>query len=338
MNAESPSAALTELLAGGLIAQGVACAAELRVADLLDSGPRSSDEIAAAVGAHPPSLYRLLRMLAMVGVVAEHEQRVFSLTAVGARLRTREEGSLAPLARFFGDAAHATACGALLQAVRTGRSAFRCSHGDEAFAWFAKHPDAARTFHEAMTATSSGAADAVLPAYDFSRFEVIADVGGGQGLLLARILEMNPGTRGVLFDRSEVVESARGTFRDRGLLERCTLVAGDFFRSIPEACDAYLLKNVLHDWGDDACIAILARCAAALGPAGRVLVLEHVLTPPGVPSFAKLLDVEMLVMSDGGRERTQAEYASLFAAAGLTYVGLVPTESPMQIVEARRAT
>jgi hypothetical protein len=333
----SPDAELMNLLTARFISRGIASAAELGLADHLEAGARTSGDVARALGADAPSLYRLMRMLAMAGVLVERDDGAFALTPVGACLRKSAPGSLAPMARFLGERSHDAAWAELTHSVRTGESGFRRAHGMRTFEWLAQHPDAATVFDDAMSSVTSTAAAAITAAYDFSPYRVIADVGGGQGRLLAEILEATPGARGVLFDRPQVVEEARRRLADHGLAARCAICAGDFFEAVPPGCDAYVLKNVLHDWDDESAAKILGNCAARLDEAGRVLVVEQGLTRPGVPSLAKVLDVEMLIMTDGGRERTDAEYAALFAASGLRLARVVPTESPMQILEAVRA-
>lgn len=327
---------LMKLMAGKCITAALAAAARLRVADHLKDGPRSAEDIAPAAGAHPPSLYRLMRALATVGVLEEHADRRFALTPVGTFLRTDVPGSLAAMAELFGEPLQWAAWAELTDAVRTGTCAFENVHRMSVYDAVATHPGLAATFNAAMTGMSAQLVRSIVAAYDFSRFATIADVGGGLGLVLTAILEANPAVRGVLFDRPSVVEGARQRVADAGLLGRCELVGGDFFETAPAGCDAYLLKNVLHDWDDDAGVRILGRCAAHMARAARVLVLEQVLPPAGVPSFSKIADLEMLVATRG-RERTDAEFAELFARAGLRLERCLPTLGPLQILEAVHA-
>jgi len=191
-------------------------------------------------------------------------------------------------------------------------------------------------FNQAMTSLTGVAADAVTQAYDFSGLTRIADVGGGHGLFLSKILKANPRIRGILFDLLHVAEGARKLLDDAGLSARCEIMCGDFFTSIPAGCDAYILKHVLHDWDDARCEKILSRCRDAMAAGGRVLVVEMVVPPPGVPSFARLIDLEMLAISSNGKERTEQEFADLFGRAGLSLARIMPTQSPYSVLEALR--
>jgi O-methyltransferase/methyltransferase family protein len=331
-----PPAVLMKLMAGKCITQALATAAHLRVADHLKDGPRSAEAIAPGVGAHPQSLYRLLRALATVGVLVEHADRTFTLTAVGQFLRTDVPGSLAAMAELFGEPLQWAAWSELTDAVRTNTCAFHKVHGMSVYEAVAAHPELAAMFNAAMTGMSGQLIRSIVAAYDYSQFAAIADIGGGQGLVLTAILEAHPAVRGVLFDQPSVVAGAKQRIADAGLAGRCELLAGDFFETAPAGCDAYLIKNVLHDWGDDACVRILRQCATRMAPGAKVLVLEQVLPPPGVPSFSKIADLEMLVATSG-RERTDAEFAQLFAQAELRLARCVPTQGPLQIIEAVHA-
>jgi len=331
-----PPALLTNLIFGKCVTQAVAVAAHLGVADRLKDGPRTADAIAPACGAQPDALHRLLRALATVGVVVEHADRTFSLTPVGDCLRTDGPSSLAAMAKLFGEGWHSAAWADLLQSVKTGESAFPRVHGEPGFAWMRSHPREAEVFHEAMTGFSTMTAFVVASTYDFSSAKTIVDIGGGHGFLLSTILRQHPQARGILFDLPDTVAGAKDPIAAAGLAGRCEVVGGDFFQSVPAGGDVYMLQHIIHDWDDDASVKILAGCAAGLAPGGRVLVIETVLPPPGVPSFAKVLDLEMLVVSDGGRERTEREYATLFERAGLQLDRVTPTPAPVAILEATR--
>lgn len=332
-----PSAMLMQLVTGECVAHCISAAAHLGLADLLAKGPQPSDHLAHACGAHAPSVYRLCRALANVGVFEEHDGKRFSLTPVGECLRTDLNGSMAGTAKMFGERWHSAAWAELLHSVRTGEPAFPKAYGEGIFEWFSTHQEEAEIFNGAMTSFSSTTAAAVVDAYDFSSFTRIADIGGGHGFLVASILEANPKLRGVLFDLPQVVGGATDFLAKRGVDRRCQVIAGDCFKSVPGGCDAYVMKHVIHDWSDEACTTLLRLCAEALVPGGRILVIEHVIPPHGVPSLAKIIDIEMLVMSHGGYERTEAEFAELFGRAGLRLSRVVPTESPVAVLEAERA-
>jgi hypothetical protein len=325
---------LMQLIIGRCVAQCISVAAHLGLADRMTNGPQASEELARACGAHAPSVYRLCRALANAGVFEEHAGKRFSLTPMGECLRTDVSGSMAGTAKMFGERWHAAAWNELLHSVHTGEPAFPKVYGEGPFEWFSTHREEAEIFNEAMTSFSSTTAAAVVAAYDFSSFTRLADIGGGHGFLLARILKANPKVQGVLVDLPQVVEGAKDLLAKNGVEQRCEIVGGDFFKTVPEGCDAYMMKHIIHDWGDEACTTLLRHCAQGLTPGGRVLVLEQVVPLRGVPSMAKIVDIEMLVMTQGGYERTEAEFAELFSHAGLRLSRVVPTESPVTLLEA----
>ena len=322
------------LLAGGFVAQAVSVAARLELADRLADGPKSADTLAKEAGAHGPSVYRLMRCLAMVGVFEERPQRTFALTPVGACLCKRGPHSLASMALLWGADWHIRPWTALEHSVRTGQSAFPQVFGQPLFEWFGKERAAFDTFNQAMTEFSEMACAAVVASYDFSGFRRIADVGGGHGRMLTEVLKAAPSSTGVLYDMPAVVEGARRPLAEAGLQNRCEIVGGDFFERVPPGCDAYVIKHIIHDWDEASCLKILRHCKAGLAPGGKVLLIEMVLPPPGVPHFGKFLDLEMLVMAPGGEERTEDEYAALFQKAGLRLSRVVPTPSPVSVIEA----
>ena len=327
--------ALLRMMTGYWISKALNVAAELGVADLLRDGPRSSDELAGACGAHPAALYRLLRALAGVGVFTELDGRRFALTPLAELLRSDVPGSMRALARMYGSEQY-RAWDGLLESVRTGEPAFDRTFGASYFDYLGRNPDAGAVFNEAMTGWTTQVADAVVEAYDFTGVNTVVDVGGGHGLLLATILRAHPSMRGALFDLPHVVAGAGPLLEAAGVADRCVTVGGDFFASVPEGGDAYLLAQILHDWDDERCRPILENCRRAMRPDGRVLVVEQVLPPANEPSLGKWLDLHMLVLLTG-RERTEAEYGALLEAAELELTRVIPTSSGAGIVEAVRA-
>jgi hypothetical protein len=315
----------------------LAAAAELNVAEQLVDGPKTALEIAGTMGVHAPSLYRLMRALAAVGVLSQDDGDHFELTAAGQLLRSDIPGSFRAMVMLLGRQWHHTAWSSLAESVRTGESAFARVYGAPHFEWLQANPEEGAIFNEAMTSLTTVAADAVIQAYDFKGLQKIADIGGGHGLFLSKILKANPLANGVLFDLPHVAEGARKLLDDTGLSARCQVVGGDFFNSVPAGCDAYVLKHVLHDWDDPRCQTILRRCRDSMALGARILVVEMVVLPPSDPSFARLIDLEMLVISSNGRERTEREFAALFAEAGLALARVIPTHSPYSILEALRA-
>lgn len=333
----SPTAALMSLITGKFMTQAISTAAELRLADHLQGGPLTAGELARRTGADASAVYRLLRALAMAGVFTEHEGRTFSLTPVGEMLRTGVSGSLTGMAHFFAEPWHHRAWSGMTHCVRTGESGFTQVHGAPLFQWLGTHPAESEVLSKAMVTLSSALAQAVVAAFDFRCFSRIADVGGGHGALLGAILKAAPEARGVLFDLPGVVAGAGPTLAEAGVTDRCEAVGGDAFSGVPQGCDAYVIKHVLHDFGDDDAARILGHCAAGMSPGGRVLVIETIVPGIGVPSFAKLLDLEMLVMTPGGLERTEVELRELLARGGLVLDRVVATQSHVSILEARKA-
>ena len=270
--------------------------------------------------------------LASVGVFIEVDHRRFGLTPAAELLRSDARGSLRAVAIMAGEDWTWRPWGELYQSVKTGERAFDRIFGVPPFTYLAGNPGAAAIFDEAMTGWSRLNSAAVAAAYDFSGIGTLMDVGGGHGTLLATILEANPELRGILFDTPEVVEGAGARLEAEGLTDRCRVVAGDFFATIPDGADACILKSVIHDWDEERATVILRNCRRAVGPGGRVLLAEQVIPPGNDPHVGKLLDLEMLIMA-GGRERTEAEFRDLLAGAGLRLTRVIPTASPMCVIE-----
>src|SRR5215212_813859 len=314
---EPASAGLLPLIYGYQVSQAIHVAAALGIADELADGPRAVGDLASATATHADTLRRLLRALAAVEVLREEPDGTFGLTALGEELR----GPAGLIAAFIGRPYHWTAWGQLLHSVRTGENAFRAVHGVDVWEYRAQHPEEGAIFDAAMTGLSRRVNAAVAAAHDFGRYGVLVDVGGGHGALLAGILDRHPGVRGVLFDQPAVVAGAEDGFE---------VVGGSFFEFVPEGGDAYLLKSVLHDWEDEAAIAILRTCRRAARAGTALLVIEREFDLPAT----KFSDLNMLV-GPGGRERAPEEYAALLAAAGYELVGETPTVAGVSVFEAR---
>jgi hypothetical protein len=315
---------LFQLVSGYRVSQAIYVVVKLSIPDLLVDGPRGSDELAHATGTHPEALYRVLRFLAGVGLFEERAPRQFGLTSLGTSLRTDSPGSLRAQVLNQLDPSCWEAWGQLLYSVRTGETAFDQVHGMGRFAYLAQHPDAARIFDQAMTRNTARSGDALTRGYDFSGIGRLVDVGGGHGLLLATILRAYPTMHGVLFDRPEVVAGAPAILEAAGVAERCEIVGGDFFEAALPGGDAYVLRQILHDWADTQAREILTNCRRAMQESDKVLVIERVIGPDDQHALSVLrLDLEMLVTL-GGRQRTEAEYRRLFAAAGFRLSIVVP--------------
>jgi hypothetical protein len=330
----TPGQDLRRLVLGFRLSQAIYVAAEVGIAELLADGPRSAEELAAATGAHAPSLYRVLRFLAGEGIFAEMDDGRFSLTPMGELLRDDAPGSLRPMARQSASDASWRSWGQLLHSVQTGRPAFDRVHGVDFFEYYRQHPGEQAIFDALMRSYTEPVTRAVAQSYDFSPFSRVVDVGGGRGALTLGLLAEYPHLRGVVFDQPEVARAAQQAIEAAGQTGRCQAVGGDFFQAVPEGGDVYLLKFILHDWNDEQCIAILRACRSVMPGNGRVLVIELLIPPGNVPSFAKSQDVTMLV-NLGGRERSEIEYRSLFASAGFELTRSIPADGELHIIEGR---
>jgi O-methyltransferase domain/Dimerisation domain len=308
---------LLALVRGYRISQAIYVATRLGVPDLLADGPREIDDLARETGAHMPSLRRVLTYLAGAGVLEKVGPSRFALTPVAAGLRSGVAGSLRTSVLMLLNESHWRPWGHLLHSVRTGETAFDHTHGAGLFDYLAGHPEVAALFNVGMAGNSPAHARLVAAAYDVSRMSLVIDIGGGRGRLLATILGQNPRLRGILFDQPHVVEEARALLTGAGVIDRCELVAGSFFDSVPAGGDLYVLRNIVHDWKDDQAVAILGNCRRAMSAGARLLLVERYIPEDPREAFGVLQsDLEMLV-NVGGRERTTDEYAVLLARAGL---------------------
>ena len=331
-----PEVAFIQMATGYWVSKAIYVAARLGVADLLADGPKAVEQLAAESGAHAPTLRRLLRSLAGVGVFREDAAGRYELTPMAEFLRADAPGSQRGFVLHVGESPSWMAWDGLLESVRTGESAFGRVHGLEVFPYYAAHPESNEPFNAAMTELSNVVSAAVVEAYDFSRFRVIVDVGGGRGALLAAILRAAPAARGFVYDQPAVVDGARATAAAAGVAARCGYAGGDFFESVPAGADAHVLKWIIHDWDDERALRILRNCHRSLADGGRLLLVEAVVPEGNGPSFSKQMDLQMLVMT-GGRERTAAEYRALLARAGFEMTDVIQTKSPVSIVEAVKA-
>lgn len=312
---------IRRLVEGYQVSQAISVAVTLGIGDMLAEGARESDELAHATGTHAGSLYRLLRALASVGILRELDDRRFALTRLGGLLCSDVPDSIAGWAAFIGRPTHWRAWAELLHSVKTGENAFLHVHGTDVWTYRSTRPDESAIFDRAMTSLSRRSNAAVLAAYDFGRFRTLADVGGGQGALLAAVLAAHPDLRGVLFDQTHVVSGAGPLLEAAGVADRCRVIGGDFFEFVPEGCDGYVLRAVIHDWDDADAVRILKNVRRVMIYDGRVLLIERVLAPPNEGRDAKFADLNMLVAA-GGRERTPAEYADLFQQSGFALTGI----------------
>ncbi|MGW0563546.1 methyltransferase [Streptomyces sp. NPDC003016] len=335
---------IVRLAFGSMAAQTLRAAVRLRVVELVGAMPRRAAEVAAEAGAEPQPMTRLLRALTGLGLLKEHTPGTFSVTPAGALLDPGSPDSLTSFVRMFTEPAIIRAWEHLDGSVRTGEIAFDTVFGTDFFSHLAQHPELSAEFNAAMSQAVSETAAALPYAFDFGRFTTVTDVGGGDGTLLAGVLAAHPGLTGAVLDTAEGLAEASKTMEQHGLTGRCSLVAGDFFRSVPEGSDLYLMKSVLHDWTDDQAVTILSHCREVLPPGGLVLIVEPVL-PEVVDTHAEadvsdggvtyLSDLNMLV-NVGGRERTRKDFEEVCHRAGLSLTSVTPlTEAaPFSLIEA----
>lgn len=331
----SPQVAMLQMISGFWISRAIYIVAKLGLADQMQGGAKTAEELAAATDTHAPSLFRVLRALSSVGVLAQRDDNRFGLTPLSETLCTNVPGSLRAFATTELGDDHYEGWGNLLHSVKTGEIAFDNLFGMSAWEYYAQHPDNAKTFNDAMTGMSLGTIEAVLASYDFSGINKLADIGGGHGVLLASILKANPQMQGILLDAPNVVPGAQERIAAEGLADRCEVVGGDFFASVPSGADAHIMKWIIHDWDEEKCQTILTNCHQALPASGKLILVEAVVPSTSEPHFSKFIDLNMLVMT-GGRERTEEEYRALLQAAGFKLTRIVPTPSPMSVIEAER--
>lgn len=331
-----PNAILMQFIMGKFVSRAISTAATAGFADALASGPHDADAVAARCGTQADATFRVLRALSAVGVFAQTGPRSFANTPVSELLRRDRPDSLNAMARWINSPTGWEAWGALDHTVKTGEPATAHLWGEDIFHYMASaRPDDFAVFNDAMTSFSMWTASAVVESYDFAGLEQLVDVGGGHGALLAHVLARHTSLTGVLFDLPDVVAGAGDAFARFGVTGRATKAGGNFLEAVPAGADAYIMKHIIHDWDDARSKVILENCRRALRPHGRVLVVEQVIgdTPESTPG--KLLDLEMLVMTPGGRERTAEEFATLFRSAGLELTRIVPTHSPVCVIEGR---
>jgi len=325
------------MVIGKWISQALGTIVEIGVPDQLAKGARRCSDIAREAGVSEDGIYRLLRALASRGLFVESSGRRFKLTGMGQLLRSDHPESLAGYARFVAHDSTWRPWGQLGYSVKTGMPAFDHVFNVPIFDYLSGNPEVAAVFDDAMTSISSVEARATSDAYDFKGVETLMDVAGGHGLLLATVLRRHKKMHGLLFDLPHVAAGAAATFARAGITGRVRIESGDFFKELPSGADAIIMKHIVHDWDDDSAKRILQACHRALGPRGKVLIVDPVVPLGNTPHYGKLLDLEMLVLTPRGRERTKAEFARLLRGAGFRLSRVIATESPLSIVEAVKA-
>jgi hypothetical protein len=333
-NTFPPPVQLFEIATGFMKSQAIYVAAKLGIADLLKDGVKNITELARITGTDSNSLYRLLRALASVGIFAEKDKGFFELTPMASALRSDVPMSLRPYAMLLGDKSWWDSWGNLLHSVKTGEAAFDRLFGMDYTEYLEKHPDLVHIFNETMSSVSQTHNPAIVASYDFSGFQKIVDVGGGHGNLITAILKANLSLKGVLFDLPHVVDSIDRI--DAEISDRCEIVGGDFFEQVPAGGDVYILKQIIHDWDDEASIKILKNCHKAMSKNGQIIVIDAIIEPGNTPSITNFFDLHMLVTATGGKERIESEIRSLFEEAGFEMSRIIPTPSSFFIIEAYR--
>lgn len=331
MNSEL-SFQMIEMIAGSVVAQSVSVAAEIGIADLLAHGPRSTAQLATSAGVDAEKLFRLLRFLASRGVFQEDAHGAWSLTPLADLLRTDAPQSMRAGARMFGRMA--AVWPKLEENVRTGHCAYPLTFGRPIFADLAHKPEDAAIFDSAMTSFHGGETDAVLNAYSYDGISVLADIGCGIGAVMAATLHRYPDMRGILFDQAHVIERTRQHIEAAGVSAQCAFISGNFFEEVPPGADAYTMRHILHDWNDDLCIRILDNIRKVIPADGRLLIIETVVPTGNEPSASKLFDMVMMALPDG-MERSEAQFHTIFNAAGFRLTGITATASPVSVIEAR---
>lgn len=323
---------LIQMCAGGWVAAAVYAAAKLGIADHLANGARTAAELAPLTNTHAPSLRRFMRTLAGLGILTEGDGERFALTPLGEALEDGAPGSARSTLIAFGGPAFWRTWEQIIYSLETGKPGFDKQWGMPIFDYFARNPELASHFSEAMVGFHGSEPPTVAEAYDFSGIETLVDVGGATGNMLAAVLSRHTTLRGILFDLPHVVRDAPPLLKARGVESRVTIETGSFFERVPAGGDAYLLSHIIHDWSEEQCLTILGHCRKAMGPDGRLLIVETVLPEGDTPHQGKLQDLVMLVFP-GGQERTEKEYQQLLDKAGFRMRRVVPTTSVVSIVE-----
>ena len=327
-------AAMLEMILATWTSQAITVAAQLGIADALADGPLPIDELAARVGADKDALGRLLRALISRGIFRLRRDGRYELNSLADTLRSDAPVSMNCAAQFYGSREQRERWTLLVDSVRTGNAVVPGLRGTESFDYFAQQPELAKLFNQTMTSVSAMTDATVVAGYDFSAYPTIVDVGGGHGTLLAAILAAAPASRGVLYDLPRVVANAPSLLCEHDVRDRVRIAQGSFFDCVPGGGDAYILKNIMHDWPDEKAAQILRNVRAAAGPRATVLLVEFVIPNHDREFPGKWVDLEML-LNLGARERTATEYRDLLSQAGFRMTQVVQTASPLSVVEAR---
>lgn len=334
-----PQVAMLQMIGGLRISRAIYVAAALGLADLLVDVPKTAQELAEMTETHAPSLYRVLRALASVGIFAADEVGRFHLTPTAEFLRCDVPEAIGPMVKVLGEDWHWQVWGRLLESVQTGQAAFDRIHGMELYDYCQQHQDFARTHGPSKTSISARASAAFLANYDFSGINKVVDVAvlGGYGNTLIPLLTAYPAMQAVLYDLPFVIDGATPVIAASGIGDRCELLAGHCLESVPRDGDAYILMFVIHNWDDQRATKILQNCHQAMAPGGKVLLVEMIMPSGNDPFVGKFVDLESLLTTPGGYERSEAQYRSLLEAAGYKLTRIIPTQTANSIIEAVQA-
>ena len=329
-----PNVALAQMVFGFVTAKAIHVAAKFNFADLIASnGPMSVDQLAKSANCDEGAVFRLLRALASNGIFNENKDGRFALTPMAECLQENHPQSMKAMAIAAGGLFY-RAYTELVFAVQTGKPGFDKAIGMGPFEYLSNNPEEGKTFDRAMTNFHGGETQPMIDHYDFSVFDTVVDVGGGNGDVLSSVLEQNTEVKGVLFDMPEVIERARENISNKGLIDRCKPTAGNFFESVPNG-DAYILRHIVHDWNDDDAVRILSNCRKSMNSNGKILVVEAVIPEGNDPHPFKWLDITMLMI--GGKERTKEQFETIFNKAGLKINRILPITPAISIVEGIKA-
>jgi len=330
----NPPEVAMQMASAYIVSSCMNAVSQLKIADLLKDGPKPVAELASATSTKEDILYRVLRALAMTGIFVELQPRIFANTPASEFLRVDHANSLRDMIVWISDPFHFDTYRDMMPTLRDGKTALEHIHNEPPFDVIFADPEVAKRFNNAMTTFSAVVIPTVLEVYEFDGIGTLADIAGGHGYVLTSILLKYPQMKGILFDLGHVVTGAKERIQKLGLSNRIQIMSGDFFESVP-AADGYIMKHIIHDWDDDRALKILRNCASHLKPGGKVVLLETVISPGNEPHMSKWLDIEMFMMP-GGRERTESEFAELFSRAGLKLTRIIPTQSPLCVIESKK--
>ncbi|UCG27755.1 MAG: O-methyltransferase family protein [Bacteroidales bacterium] len=324
--------AVFELTQNIWIIRAIGVAVELEIADILSGGPKTVSELAVLTKSNPDNLYRLMRALASQGIFRETGNRTFRMTPLASGLK-EGKGSMKNMIAHQLNPTNWQMIGEMTYCVRTGKDVAEKILGSDIFEYLKKYPEKNRLYNLAMTDTSNISSATVLSAYNFSGVKKLVDIGGGHGFLLSIIMHKYPELQGVIFDLPHVVKGANETIKKMGIENRVSIVPGNFFETVPEGGDTYILKSIIHAFDDEKCISLLQNIYKAMVDKGKLLIVEVVLPEDNSPSFGKIFDLQMLIGAPGGKERTRKEFEYILSRSGFKLKRIIPTVSPFCILE-----